>query len=164
SDETPTLGKSFEQIADGLRNLGNIEGQNMAFERRYAAGNYDLLPSLAGELVNRRPNVIIAIGTMAVHAARSATQTIPIVFARISDPVALAFVATLARPGGNITGVSLQAPDTAAKRLELLITAVPDAKRVGVLLDPRLPSASPELEETERAARYLNLELVPVEV
>ena len=108
--------------------------------------------------------LILAIGTVATRAAKSATQTIPIVFARISDPIGLGFVAALARPGGNLTGVSLQAPELAAKQLELLITAVPAVKRVGVLADPRLPSASPGLKDTEQAARSLNLKLVPEQV
>jgi putative ABC transport system substrate-binding protein len=163
SDETPSLGTSFELIADGLRRLGYVEGKNIAFEPRHAAGNYEVLPSLAGELVGLHPDVIIAIGTLAVRAAKTATQTIPIVFARISDPVGLGFVAALARPGGNLTGVSLQSPELAAKRLQLLSTAVPEAKRVGVLWDPRLP-AGPEFGELEAAARSLNLELVPAEV
>jgi len=101
---------------------------------------------------------------MAVRAAKTATQTIPIVFARISDPIGLGFVAGLARPGGNLTGVSLQSLELANKRLEVLVTAVPSAKRVGVLWDPRLPSGRPELEETERAARFLKLDLVSAEV
>jgi putative ABC transport system substrate-binding protein len=164
SDETPSQGTSFEPIAHELRSLGYVEGQNIAFEARHSAGNYEILPSLAAELVGLRPEVIIAIGTAAVRAAKTATQTIPIVFARISDPVGLGFVAALARPGGNLTGVSLQMPDLAAKRLQLLITAVANAKRVGLLWDPRLLSGRPELEETERAARSLNLELIPMDV
>jgi putative ABC transport system substrate-binding protein len=165
SDESPSLGaKTFEPFAQGLRDLGYIEGQNIAFERRYAAEDYEILPGLAAELVGLQPDAILAIGTPAAQAAKSATQTIPVVFARISDPVGLGFVATLARPGGNLTGVSLQLRELAAKRLELLITAVPSAKRVGVLWDPRLLSGVPELREIELAARSLNVELLPAEL
>jgi putative tryptophan/tyrosine transport system substrate-binding protein len=153
SDETPSLGTTFGLIADGLRSLGYVEGQNIAFERRYAEGKNEILPSLAGELVRLEPDVIVAIGTAATRAAKIASETIPIVFARVSDPVGLGFVAALARPGGNLTGVSLQTRELAAKRLELLITAVPDVKRVGVLWDPRLPSGRPEIAELEGAAR-----------
>ena len=163
SDETPSLDTSFEVFAAELRRLGHVEGQTIIFEPRYAAGNYEVLPSLAAELVSLRPDVILAVGTVATRAAKSATQTIPIVFARISDPIGLGFVAALARPGGNLTGVSLEGPELAAKQLELLITAVPAVKRVGVLADPRLPF-SPILKDTEQAARSLNLKLVPEQV
>ena len=109
------------------------------------------------------PDVILAIGTAAARAAKSATQTIPIVFARIGDPVGAGLVPSIARPGGNLTGVSLLYAETAAKRLEFIATAVPGAARVGVLWDPNFRNAVPELRETERAARSLNLELVPAE-
>jgi len=101
SDETPSLGTSFDLIADGLRSLGWVEGQNIAFERRYAEGKEEIL---ATELVGLQPDVIIAIGTAATRAAKIASETIPIVFARVSDPVGLGFVARLCGPGGNLTG------------------------------------------------------------
>ena len=131
SDETPSLDTSFEVFAAELRRLGHVEGQTIIFEPRYAAGNYEVLPSLAAELVSLRPDVILAIGTVATRAAKSATQTIPIVFARISDPIGLGFVAALARPGGNLTGVSLVAPELAAKQLVLLFSAVPASSAWG---------------------------------
>jgi putative tryptophan/tyrosine transport system substrate-binding protein len=140
------------------------KGQNVAFERRYAAENSELLPGLAAELVGLRPDVILAIGTRAARAAKSATQTIPVVFARISDPIGFGLVPALARPGGNLTGVSVQTREFAAKRLELLTTAVPHAKRVGALWDPNFPPAGPLLREIEGAARSLNLELAPTAV
>jgi putative ABC transport system substrate-binding protein len=165
SDETPSQAKFFEPaFAAGLRDLGWIEGQNIAFERRYAAENYEMLPSLAAELVRLQPDLILAIGTAPTRAAKIATRTIPIVFARISDPIGLGFVATLPRPGGNLTGVSVQTRELAAKRLEFLIRAVPEAKRVGVLWDPDLPSAAPELKELEAAASSFNLQLVSARV
>ena len=165
SDEGPSLGvTSFEPFAQGLRDLGYVEGQNIAFERRSSEGKNEILPSLAAELVRLQPDVILAVGTPATRAAKIATQTIPIVFARITDPIGLGFVAALARPGGNLTGVSLQARELEGKRLEFLITAVPDAKRVGVLWDPSLPSGVSELREVEGVARSVNLEIVPSEV
>jgi putative ABC transport system substrate-binding protein len=165
SDEGSSLAaKTFEPFAQGLRDLGYMEGQNIAFERRYAEGKNEILPSFAAELVRLQPDVILAIGTPAARAAKTATQTIPIVFARIADPIGLGLVPGLARPGGNLTGVSLLTRELAGKWLELLITAVPDAKRVGVFWDPSFPPAGPQLREIEGAARSLNLELVPAEV
>jgi putative ABC transport system substrate-binding protein len=162
SDETRS--RAFEPFAQGLREFGYSEGQNIAFERRYAEENYEILPSLAAELVGLQPDVILAIGTPAARAAKTATQTIPIIFARISDPIGVGLASSLARPGGNLTGVSIITRETAAKRLELLIAAVPDAKRVGVLWHPNFPPAGPQFREVEAAARSLNLELVPVGV
>ncbi len=162
SDETRS--RAFEPFAQGLRDFGYIEGQNIAFERRYAEENYEILPSLAAELVGLQPDVILAIGTPAARAAKTATQTIPIIFARISDPIGVGLASSLARPGGNLTGVSIITRETVAKRLELLIAAVPDAKRVGVLWHPNFPPAGPQFREVEAAARSLNLELVPVGV
>ncbi len=165
SDESPMLGaNSFEAFAQGLRDLGWVEGQSIAFERRYAAEKNEVLPSLAAELVGLQPDVILAIGTRAARAAKSTTQTIPIVFARISDPIGSGLVAGLARPGGNLTGVSIQTRELAAKRLELLTEAVPDGQRVGALWDPNFPPAGPLLKEIEGAARSLNRELVPMAV
>jgi putative ABC transport system substrate-binding protein len=165
SDETPSLAaKFFEPFVQGLRDLGWAEGQNIAFERRSSEGNDKTFPGLAAELVRLHPDVILAIGTPATAAAKSATQTIPIVFARTADPVAFGLVSTLARPGGNLTGLSLQYLDIAAKRLELLLTAAPDAKRVGALWDSSFLPAGPQLKEVEGAARSLNVELVPADV
>jgi putative tryptophan/tyrosine transport system substrate-binding protein len=164
SDETPSRAQSFEPFVQGLRDLGYIEEHNLAFQRRYSEGNYEILPSLATELVSVHPDVILAVGTAAARAAKNATQAIPIVFARVGDPIGFGLVATLARPGGNLTGLSLQYFDIDGKWLELLNAAVPDAKRVGALWNPSFPTAPAELKVLEAAARTLNLELVPVEV
>jgi putative tryptophan/tyrosine transport system substrate-binding protein len=165
SDENPLLpAKSFESFAQGLQALGYVDGQNIAFERRYAEGKNEILPSLAAELVSLQPDVILAVGTPAARAAKTATQTIPIVFARIGDPIGLGLVHSLAQPGGNLTGVTILTNDTEGKRLELLTTAVPGAKRLGVLWDSSFPPARAELRETEGAARSLNLEPVPADV
>jgi putative ABC transport system substrate-binding protein len=115
-------------------------------------------------LVRLKVDVIVAVGTPATRAAKNATETIPIVFTRIADPVALGLVASLARPSGNLTGVSVLTLDLAAKWLELLTEAMPGARRVGVFWDPTFPPAVLQLREIERAARVLNVELQPVEV
>jgi putative ABC transport system substrate-binding protein len=164
SDETLTQAEAFEPFAQGLRDLGWIEGHNITFERRYAAARNEILPSLAAELVSLQPDVILAIGTGAALAAKAATQAIPIVFTRVGDPIGFGLVPSLARPGGNVTGLSLQFFDVDAKRLELLITAVPNTKRVGALWDPGFPTAGAELKQYEAAARSLSVELVPAEV
>ena len=165
SGETSIVGaKSFEPFAQGLQALGHIEGQNTAFERRYANHKYELLPSLATELVRLRPDVILTVGTPAARAAKSVTQTIPVVFARIGDPVGMGLVPALARPGGNFTGVSILTKETGAKRLELLIAAAPGAKRAGVLWNPSNRADTSETKELEAAVRILNLVLVPAEV
>jgi putative tryptophan/tyrosine transport system substrate-binding protein len=164
SEETPSPGTSFELIADGLRRLGWVESQNIGFDRLYAEGKPEVLAGLAAELVRTQPDVILAVGTAAARAAKNATETIPIVFARVGDPIGSGLVPSLARPGGNLMGLSIMSMEIDAKRLELLNLAVPDIKRVGVLWDPTFLPAGSEFKEIERAAQALNLELVPVEV
>ena len=163
SDEMCSWPESFEPIAQGLRDLGDVEGRNIAFERRCSEHKDEILPGLAAELVSLQPDVILAIGTLAARAAKSATQRIPIVFARVADPIAFGLVPGLPRPGGNLTGLSLQLLDIDAKRLEFLVTPVPEAKRVGALFDASFPTAE-ELGEIEAGARSLNVELIPSDV
>ena len=110
----------MEAFYEGLRDLGWIEGQNFTFERRYGEGKNEALPDLAADLVRLRVNVIVTIGTPATRAAKNATETIPIVFARVGDPVGFGLVRSLARPAGNLTGVTNLTVDLGAKRLELL--------------------------------------------
>ena len=162
SDEIRSSVEWYEPIPQGLRDLGYVEGRNIAFDRRYAEGKIEVLPTLATELVRNQPDVILAIGTPATRAAMSATRTIPIVFTRIADPVGFGLVSSLARPEANLTGMSDLIVETGAKRLELLNTAVPEAKHVGVLRDSAYPAD--ELREIERAARSLSLELIPIGV
>jgi putative ABC transport system substrate-binding protein len=165
SDESPALGtRIFGLLTTGLRDLGWVEGQNITFERRYAAEKYETLASLADELVRLQPDVIFAVGTPAARAAHTATQAIPIVFARSADPLGAGLIPTLARPGGNLTGLSDQMVETDAKRLELLVMAVPDAKRIGVLWNPGYPSSGAGITEIERAAQTLNREIVSIQV
>jgi putative ABC transport system substrate-binding protein len=154
-----------EAFSKGLRDLGWVEGQNVTFERRYAEGKYEVLPGLAAELVRLRVDVIVAFGTPATRAAKNATETIPIVFARVGDPVGSGLVRSLARPGGNLTGVSVLSVELGAKRLELLREALPGVTRVGVLWDPSFFSpAAPELRQVEGAARSFGVEIQPVAV
>ena len=165
SDESRSSGfASFEPIAQGLRELGYLEGRNIVFEHRYAEGKTEVLSGLAAELVRLKVDVIVAVGTPATRAAKNATETIPIVFTRIADPVALGLVASLARPSGNLTGVSVLTRDLAAKWLELLTEAIPGVRRVGVVWDPTFPPAALQLREIEVAARSLRVQIQPVGV
>ena len=157
----PGIG-SEERLA-ALREVGYVEGQNLVVERRHAEGRFDRLPALATELVGLKPDVILATGDAAIRAAKNATKVIPIVMAFADDPVGKGYIASLARPGGNITGVSLVAAGTmAAKRVEVLKEAVPRARRIALLSWPGMEAA--QVKEAEQAARTLKIETVLVEV
>jgi putative ABC transport system substrate-binding protein len=147
SDYSPLVAtKSVEPFVEGLRDLGYIEGQNIAFEYRHGDGDNQILPHLAAELVRLQPDIILAVGTGAALAAKGTTQTVPIVFARVADPIEAGLIASLPRPGGNLTGVSVLTIETSTKRLELLLMAVPHAKRVNAFFDPALPLPSANSE------------------
>jgi putative ABC transport system substrate-binding protein len=146
-----------ERFEAGLRELGWMPGSNIVIDYRYADGNLDRLPTLAAELVRMPVNVIVARG-LTIRAAREATATIPIVMAADPDPVRSGFVVSLARPGGNITGLSTQAPDLEGKQLELLRQALPSLARVGVLANANSPK-SEETARLEAASRSLQLTL-----
>ncbi len=149
-----------EALRAGLRDLGYVEGKNIVIEFRWAEDKYDRLPELAAELVRLKVDVIVTAGTVGIRAAKSATTTIPIVMASIGDPVALGLVASLARPGGNVTGMAGFSPEVAAKRLELLMDAFPRTKQVAVLFNPDNPSfVRVTLPAMEAAAKSLKLEL-----
>src|SRR5436309_3227516 len=152
---------SFRQ---GLRDLGYVEGQNIVVEYQQAGDKADRLPALASDLVGRQVDVIVAGGSQAVRAAQQATKSIPIVMTSSSDPVGTGFVASLARPGGNITGLSLLSPDLSGKRLELLTEIVAGVSRVAVLWNPDDPPAALSLKETQAAARALGIKLQSGEV
>ena len=140
----------------GLAEAGLVEGQNMVIEYRWAEGNYDRLPAMVAELVNRRVSMIAAITTPAAVAAKAATSTIPIVFEMGTDPVEVQLVASLNRPGGNLTGVSLLNVELAPKRLELLHELVP-TPIIGLLVNPNNPNAEIISGEVKTAARTLGL-------
>jgi len=148
----------------GLRELGWIEGQNVALETRSAEGKLDRLPRLAAELVRLKVDVIVALTNPAIDAARKATVSIPIVMVVATDPVATGFVASLARPGGNVTGLTLQRGDVLGKTLQLLKEAVPNLSLVAVLRDLAYPGDRKQLSEVEAAAKMLGLQLHPVAV
>jgi putative ABC transport system substrate-binding protein len=146
-----------------LRERGYVEGRNLVVERRYAEGQIDRLPGLARELVQLRVDVIVAVAAAAVRAAKDATTTIPVVMWGNFDPVAEGLVASLARPGGNVTGALIAAEGTlAAKRLELLKEAVPRATRIAALFHESVLQT--QVQETQKAASSLGVTLVPVEV
>jgi putative ABC transport system substrate-binding protein len=153
-----------EAFRQGLKELGYIEEKNFVIEYEFAQGKLDRLPDLAGELVRLKVDVIVVGGSTATRAAKNVTKLIPIVMINVTDPVVLGFVASLARPGGNITGLSNLAPELGGKRLELLKEIVPQLSRVAVLGDPNSPAYGPQMNEIEIAARALGLQLQPVEV
>ena len=146
----------------GLKETGYVEGQNVAVEYRWAENQYDRLPALAADLVRRRVAVIVAAGTTAALAAKAATTTIPIVFATGGDPVALGLVASLNRPGANVTGIANLAAELAPKQLQLLRELIPNAAVFGVLADPAFPATQSIIADLQAAARTLGLQLVVV--
>ena len=160
---SPVYVGRVEQFRAGLRELGYVEGKNIAIEFRWADGKLERLPALAAELVKTKPDVLVTATTPAALAAKRATQAIPIVLASVGDPVSTGLVASLARPGGNITGSSLFAGDESAKRLELIRDALPRARRVAILVNPTNPVWSASMQEAERVAKSLKLELRRIE-
>jgi putative ABC transport system substrate-binding protein len=154
----------FEVFRHALRELGYIEGKTIAIEWRYADGTLDRASDFATELVRLKVDVIVTAGQQATRAAKKATTAIPIVMARDRDPVGLGFVASLARPGGNITGLSQMSPELSGKKLELLKEIVPKLLRVAVIWNPANPGTATDFKETETAAQFLRLALQPLEV
>ena len=149
----------LESLRQGLRELGYVEGQNIAIESRFAEERPERLPALAAELVRLKVDVIVTAAPAAPEAAQRATNTIPIVFAVVGDPVAVGLVASVARPGGNITGLSSMAPEVVGKQLELLKEVAPKVSRVAVLQNPRNQAHPFVLRQAEAAARTLGLQL-----
>ena len=152
---------AFQQ---GLRALGYVEGQNIVIESRYAAGEFARLPDLAADLVRLKVDVILTEGAPAAHAAQQITTTMPVVMGNAADPVGTGLVASLARPGGNITGLSDFNLGVVTKRLELLKEMVPSASRVAVLLNPANPTNPLQLKEIQAIAPALGVTLLPLEV
>ena len=160
---TPSVSHIIETFRRGLRDLGYVEGENLIIEWRWAEGRVDRLHDLAAELVRQKVELIVAGAAPVPHAAQKATRTIPIVFAVVADPVAEGLVASLARPGGNVTGLSTMSPDLLGKQLELLKEAVPTLSRVAILRNPANPSHPPQVQQAEGAARTLGVRLAVVE-
>ena len=154
----------LEAFRQGLRDLGYVEGQNLVIEDHHTEGNQERLRDLATELVRLKVDVIVAGGTAAVRAAQHATRTIPIVMAATSDPVGEGFVASLAQPGGNITGLSWLAEELPGKRLELLKEMVPQSTRIAVVVNPAWPAFESRMHNLTMAAQALGLHLHVVEV
>jgi putative ABC transport system substrate-binding protein len=154
----------LEAFRHGLHERGYVEGKHFTIESRYAEGNPERLPGLAAELVSLQVAVIVTSGSQAIQAVKHATSTIPIVMAASGDPVETGFVTSLARPGENVTGLSLFAPELSGKRLELLKEAVPAIAHVAVLANPANPTTAAQLRETQRAAQALQVQLHLVEV
>jgi ABC-type uncharacterized transport system substrate-binding protein len=153
-----------EAFLKGLREIGYVDGQNIMIEWRFAKGKEDLLPGLAAEIVQLKPDVVVAAGNQAVQAMKRATSTIPIVFGQVSDPVETGLVASLARPGGNITGLTTSASDLSAKRLQLVKETFPAVTRVALLLDARNPAHKVFLRDMEAAASALGVQMQSLEV
>jgi putative ABC transport system substrate-binding protein len=147
-------------LLQGLQETGYVQGQNVTVEYRYADNQLDRLPALAAELARRRVAVIVAGGTPAALAAKRATATIPIVFAAGGDPVALGLVASLNRPGANVTGISVLSAELAPKQLQLLHEVMPNVALLGVLADPAFPATQSVIPDLRTAARKLGLQLL----
>jgi putative ABC transport system substrate-binding protein len=162
---SPSVPNVFTPLLfDDLRELGWIEGKNVAFERRFAENRLERLPELAAELVRLNVDVIVATGTLGPLAAKRATSTIPIVMTAAGDPLGSGLVASLARPGGNVTGMSLMVPDLGGKRLELLKELLPRLSRVAVLWNAANPYPAIVFKETQAAGRTLGIEVQSLEV
>jgi putative ABC transport system substrate-binding protein len=159
--QSPEMSPPVLALREGLRELGYVEGQNIAIEWRWAQGKDERYPDLAAELVKLKVDIIVAPTTAGAKAAQRATKTIPIVMGFVSDPVALGLVANLARPGGNITGLGVPTPENAGKRLQLLREAVPTVARIAVLSDESQPA---DLRGTEAAAQALGVQLQVLKV
>ena len=161
SGSAPGAGSAVpEELRQAFRELGYVDNQNIAFEARYSEGSYERLPALAASLVDAKVDVILAAGdSAAVREARNATGKTPIVMMALADTVRLGFVASLARPGANLTGLSFPLAALAGKQLEMLKKAIPSTRRVGVLWNPSNPGHAPVLERLTTAARTLGVEL-----
>ena len=154
----------FDAFKNGMQERGYVEGQHVIFERRAAGDRSERVSQVAAELVRMKVDVIVTSTDQGISAAKQQTKTIPIVMANSTDPVGTGFVASLARPGGNITGNSAMSPELSGKRLELLREIVPRLSRIAILWNPDIRGAVLDYKETEDAARALHLQLQSVEV
>jgi len=149
----------LEAFRRGLRDLGYIEGKNIAIELRYAEGKLDRMPGLVNELVQQKVDIIFAANNVAIRAAKAATKTIPVIMVASIDPVAAGYVESFARPGGNITGYAHMGRDLSGKRLELLKELIPKISRIGILWDTDGPGPKVAVNEYEAAAQALKLQV-----
>jgi len=154
----------LEAFQQGLRERGYVEGKNIALEQRFDDDREERLPALAADLIRLRVDIIVAAATPAVKAAKQATATIPIIIVHSADPVALGLVASLARPGGNVTGLSSASPDYSGKQLELLKEAVPKLSRIAILWNAANPGTAIAFREMQDAVRVLKLSVQSLEV
>jgi putative ABC transport system substrate-binding protein len=161
---TGVAGPHVEGFRQGLHELKYVVGHNIAIEYRWAAGRDDRLPDLAAELVHLKVDIIVSTSSSAARAAQQATKTIPIVMAVSGDPVGTGLIASLARPGENITGLTILSPELSGKRLELLKEAFPKVVRVAVLWNPASPDKQLDFKETQAAGRALGVQLQSLEV
>ena len=159
-----TQSARIEAFRQGLRELGYVEGKNIVIEYRWAEGKFDRLPALVAELVRLKVDIIVTGGGPATRAAKEATSTIPIVMTNDADPVATGIVASLARPGGNITGLSNFAPELSGKRLEILREVIPKLSRVAVFETSTRPDNAQVLKEVDLAAGALKVKLQYLDV
>jgi putative tryptophan/tyrosine transport system substrate-binding protein len=164
SGDPKTPGPLVEGFRQGLQDLGYVEGKNIRVEYRYVERGLDRVPGIVAELVQRKVDVLVATSTAGIRAAKQATKMIPIVMVGTVDPVVAGFVESLARPGGNITGVARLTRELSGKRLELLKEAVPKLSRIGVLWDGGGPGPAIAAKEYEAAARSLKVEFQSLEV
>jgi len=162
SASDPSEARLWQTFRLGLRDLGWIEGRNILIESRWNEGDSARLPELAADLVRLRVDLIVTRGSTYVQGARTATSSIPIVFTMHADPVGTGHVVSLARPGGNITGLALLQTEINRKGFEILVSAVPMAKRIAVLWNPGTPSHTPGLKAVEESARTLRVQLQAV--
>src|SRR5215469_10697220 len=153
----------FEAFRQGLRDLHYVEGQNIVIESRWALGSYDRYGELAAELVRLKVDVLVTVGAAGSQAAKRVTKTIPIVMTVVNDPLGGGLVESLARPGGNLTGLSMMAPDLVGKQLQMLTEIVPKLSRVALLSNPASPGTAPQLKVAEAVAPTLGLRLQVLE-
>jgi putative ABC transport system substrate-binding protein len=158
---SPMLLEAFRQ---GLRENGYVEGQNIEIEYRFGDGKSDRYPDLAAELVRRKVDVIVTASTRPTKAVKNATSTIPIVMAAVADPVGTGLIASLAHPGGNVTGLSMRSPDLSGKRLQLLKEVAPRVRRVGILWNPANEGNTVSWQDTQTVAQRIGLKLQSIEV
>lgn len=159
-----THGSFVGAFQQGMREFGYAEGRNVVYDLRWAEGRVEKAPELIRDILQQKPNVIVTMGSPIAQAAKSATSTVPIVMASAGDPVGQGLVASLSRPGGNITGISLMVESTIAKEIEMLREVIPNANRIAVLVNPKNPFYQTVLPELESTATKLHVQLLRTDI